>query len=407
MTAPRAARWPFAVALALLVAACGDTSATTTSAQSASTPTPPTSSSATVATSGSAARSAAPAAAFVVDVEVVKLIKAIATGCEVDEARASVRSCKANEDETLGRYVEEKKPDGLYGTAASVALGEGAKDKKLFAAAVNTFNRLPADPAFMKKNATPGAAAEVAKLIPLVLEGMDAYFAQGASAVMLLAGRRAELTSILVGGTARPTVAKQMWTYYLKYGGVDALDDLRGALKSDDAGARYNAAIAPAAALGANNALGEADRAKVCDFAKEVIALDDEATIGAAADSLAQCGGAYSDAALDALAKRTGGPTVSYGVINGAYHQCWAQGVVGGKINGTRAQCEKALDILEKITAIKDLDPGSLSSALWALGYTGKNGGDETFKRSKAILAKFATHKNKSVQEKAKADYTK
>lgn len=399
------------VVLASISTGCSEPGAATTSA-------PPSTAVVTAAASSVASAttsSAAPPAekVFAQDVEVVNLLKAIASGCEVDDARAAVRACKANEDETLTRYIEEKKPDALYGTAALVAVvAAAAKDRKLFAVAVNTFNRLPADPAFLKANATTGAAAAVAKLLPLVPEGMDAYLAQGAAAVMLLAGRRAELTMLLSSagtgdGTVKPTVAKSMWTYYLKYGGVDAIDDLRGALKSRDAGARYNAAIAPAASLGANSPLSDSDRVKVCDFAKEVVAMGDDATLGAAADSLAECGGAYSDAALDALATKTGGPTASSGVIHGAYHQCWSRGIVGGKVNGTKAQCERALGILEKITEIKDLDPETLGSALWALGYTGKNGGDETFKRAKAILAKFAGHKSKSVQDKAKADYSK
>lgn len=341
---------------------------------------------------------------FAMDPDVVKLVKAIATGCDVDEARASVRDCRAHEDETLGRYVEEKKPSNLYGTAARIALGDGAKNKKLFAAAVHAFHCVDPDRAVLERNATPGAVAEVTKLLPLVGDGMDAYFARGAAAVLLVGGKRAELTALLRGGTVQKRVARSMWTWYLAYGGADAIADLEETLKSDDKLARYNAASAPSAALAT---LGEPDRTKVCAFAQRVIDMDDAETIGPAADALAACGGAYSDAALDALAKKTSGPTVPSGVIQGLHHQCWARGVVGGKINGTPAQCARAVDLLVRITAIKDLDPTTLATALWTLGHTGKNGGEETFKKAKATLAKFLTHKDKGVQESAKTDYSR
>lgn len=341
---------------------------------------------------------------FAMDPDVVKLVRDISKGCDVDEARASVRDCRAHEEETLDRYVEERRPANLYGTAARIALVEGAKDKRLFAAAVHTFNRLPADRDFLDKNASPGAAAEVAKLVPLVGGGMDAYFAQGAAAVLLLAGKREELTSLLRGGTVQRSVARSMWSWYLVYGGVDAIADLEVTLKSDDKVARYNAARAPSVAL---PTLVGADREAVCEFAKRVVATDDAETVGPASDALAECGGAYSDAALDALTKKTSGPTVPAGVIHGLHHQCWARGVVGGKINGTPEQCARAVDALVLITRIADLDPLTLSTALWALGSTGKNGGEETFKKAKATLAKFLTHKDKGVQEKAKADYSK
>ncbi|MFO0617923.1 MAG: hypothetical protein U0414_35360 [Polyangiaceae bacterium] len=363
------------------------------------------------ASSAEAASSAAPegqrSRPFTPDVEVVKLVKAIASGCDVDEARASVRACRSREDEALARYIQEKSPDALYATAAYLALGEGAKDKRLFAAAVHTFNRLPSDLGFLKKNATPEAADRVAKLLPAIGGGMSAYFARGGAAVMLLAGARAELTALLTGSTVDKSVARKMWSYYLAYGGVDALDDLRAALKSEDRGVRASAAIAPSAALAAGSALSEGDRARVCDFAKEALATGDDETLAAAADSLAECGGAYSDAALDALAKRADGPKASSGLVESAYHQCWTHGVVGGKVNGSKSQCERALAVLERITEAADLDASTLGTALWAVGTTGRNGGPDAVRRSKAILAKFVRHKDKGVQEKAKADYTK
>lgn len=380
-------------------ASTGEPGASATAAVSASAATPDGSAS-SVATGAATAPLPGPAH----DPNVVKLLKAIAAGCDVDEQRASYRGCRQKEDEALGRYIDEKKPTALYATAAWVATGEGASRKKLFAVAVNTFNRLPSDADLVRANATPAAASAVLELLPLVGDDMDAVVAQGAAAVVLLAGKRAELTALVQRGGVKKRVGRAMWTWYLKYGGADAIPDLELALQSDDKIARYNAASAPSAAI---STLSADDKVKACEFAKRAIATVDDDTIGAAADSLATCGGDYSDAALDVLEKKTVGPTVSTGVIHGLYHQCWARGVVGGKVNGTKAQCDRALDALVRITAIQGLDAPTLATTLWALGSTGRNGGPDASKKAKATLAKFVGHKDKGVQEKAKADYSK
>jgi hypothetical protein len=372
------------------------------------------SSSAKPGPSASAMTSAAkPPVAFKADPEVVKLIKAVAAGCEVPED-AWISKCTGGETDALGKYVNEKKPEAFYGTAADLALNDGAKDKKLWGAAINAFNQIPNDRDFLKKNATPETAALVAKLFPLV-KSEASMFTTSATAMMLLAGKRSDLTAMLNGKDVSDDVKSKAWLYYATYGGVDAIDDLRAATKSDNASVRYNAAWSPGVAipgniskaLGSSSGPSDADKAKLCDFAKELIASDDDKVVSGAADSLGRCGGAYIDAAIEGLSKKIAGPKVPEGIINGIYHQCWAEGLVGGAPNGTKEQCDKALDLLTKITEIKDVDTGTLSTTLWALGYVGKNGGDDTLKKSKTVLAKFKTHKDKSVADNAKRDYTK
>ncbi len=392
----------------LLLAACGNDPATVASA--APSAKAASSSTALVRTTASAAPSAAPAApAFTPDPDVVKLVKAVATGCKID-ADAFPRDCKANETDALYRYAGDKKPESFYATAADLALGEGAKDPQVFRAALYAFNFVPDDVEWLQKNATPATAERTLKLLPLVDEQAASVFGTSASALLLLAGKRAEETAFLMKD-AKPDIQAHMFAGYLRYGGVAAIDDVRAATKLPNRTTRYDAASAVSYAmssvLGGSHPLSDADHATMCDFAKELVASSDEAVVGGASDSLARCKGPYIDFALQTLGARAESDKPTRQLSDAIYHQCWAEGVVGGAMNGSKEQCAKAIDILEKMADAKGIDDDALAGTLFSIGYVSKNGGPDLTKRGKAILAKFAGNKSKSVSDAAKFDYFK
>src|SRR5687768_14360676 len=100
---------------------------------------------------------AAPTGAVGIDPEIQKKVQAIVTGCSIDEKEMRVSDCKNNEDRAVINYAAEKKISNAFESLAEIALTEGAKDKKVLAAVVGTWNTFK-DPELQKQNSTPAAA---------------------------------------------------------------------------------------------------------------------------------------------------------------------------------------------------------------------------------------------------------
>jgi hypothetical protein len=393
------------LAAVLMAVACGDTSEKA-----------PTVASATATPSGSAATqpAAAPAPKPIErDAETERLVKAAAGNCKVNDVTEEVSDCKSGEYDAIGKYAQDKKPKNFHVTLAEMALTEGAKDPKIYRVAMNCLGNFAESGGleWLKTNATPEAAERTLKLIASAPKEFDSYFSQ-APKLTLAAGKIDETTAALKAA-ASPRMRSSGFYYYLDFAGIAALPALQAIVKdtsykpSERAAAvgSVGAAVSPGI-FGTDVVLAAADKAKACDWAKE---LANDATLevaNAAADSLGDCRDAYIDAALAALEKRVGAEPPSNGLISSVFHQCWAHGVVGRPPNGSAEQCGKALDLIDKITQSATISPGDLSWAVGVVGYIGEDAKDSRPK-AREILGRFTHHKEKMVADNAKKSMDK
>jgi hypothetical protein len=351
-------------------------------------------------TSAATTTSAAAPTTVVIDPEIQKKVQAIVTGCQVDEKYLSVSGCKNSEDYAVIEYAAQKKISNTFESLAEIALTEGAKDKKVLAAVVGTWNTFK-DPELQKQNSTPAAAERVLKLYEQVPDDHRRF--ADAAAIPLLAGKREQLTALVKKRPAKSDLKTSTITNYLRWGGAGALADAKDFLKNATTDDEKYSAVWGVGVAAFDPKLPEADKTKMCDWAKEVAsdASLSARVFGAAVDSLGRCKGPYIDHALTVIEARIAKEKMSEPVANGLHHMCWAEGVIGGTVNGTQPQCEKALALLIKGAEDKDTPPAAASQAVWAIEMLGKNGGQE--KKAKEALDKLSNHKEKQVADKAKS----
>ncbi|MFO0618663.1 MAG: hypothetical protein U0414_39085 [Polyangiaceae bacterium] len=378
--------------------ATSSSSAGTSGAASAAPSAPPTG-------SALARPSAAPAPAFKADPEVVRLVKAIATGCTISND-GYARDCKAGEEEALFAYVRKNKPENYFGTLADLALGEGKSDKALFTVATHEIGFLPSDmgEGWYAKNGTPEAVDRLLQAVAAVEPSRLSRVGPGVSAVVLAAGKRAEFMRFLDARPATDDLRRSAVLYWIKYGGVEALADLDHFASAGDETVRYDAGWSPGVALPGpfgGTPVPDATKQTICDAAKKLLDHEDRSVFHGAAESLSRCKGPYLDAALDALEKRVSGSGPTKGDANSLYHMCWAEGVVGAAPNGTKEQCERALAALEKLAEREGADSDDVFMAVFAARTFARDVPDLK-PRARALRDRFKSHKEKRIAEEAK-----
>lgn len=387
------------MSVAALVAGCGGDAASTSGAD-ASSP-----SAKVPASSVAGERSSAPAApSFKTDPEVMKLTKAIAAGCSIGDD-GWVRDCKAGEEEALYAYVRKSKTDAYYGSLAELALTEGKTDKKIFSAAAHELGFLPTDVGddWYKKNSGPEVTRRLLEVVPRVSPASASRVGPGVAAAVLSGGERAAFIEFLDGREERDGIRKSAVSYWLKYGGVDALADLEHFSQSKDSGVRYNAGAAPGVIF--PGAWGGAEpapdfAAKACDIAKKFAASDDADLRSGALDALGRCKGAYIDAALDVIDKRVTESAPPRGLASAAHHLCWSEGITGRAPNGTTAQCTRAVDLLVRLADHAAVTPDELRATLWAVSSIAEKV-PELKPKARALKEKFKGNKDKGVADEA------
>jgi hypothetical protein len=334
-----------------------------------------------------------------IDPEIAKLAKEIVANCEIDEKGISVSGCKGNEEYAIPQYASNKEATGVYESLAELALTEGAKDKKLFAGIVATWNLL-GNREMQKKASTPAAAQRVITLFGLVPDHVDRF--GYAAAIPLAAGMRTELVAAL--GKLKPDskLREASLKYLLDFGGVEALPDVQAAYKEATGdGMRYAATWSVGIALYRPGASDEA-RTKMCDWVKSVAADTAAPARGfaGAVESLGRCKGTYIDDALAAIEARLAGGKLTDDLANALHHMCWAEGVVGGTPNGSPEQCERTFGILSKAVAAPDVPANTMTSAIYSLAFVAKNAKLQA--KAKPILTTLSTNKDKNIADAAK-----
>jgi hypothetical protein len=343
--------------------------------------------------SGAAAQASGP---VTVDPEVLKRIKDIVANCTVDEASLSVSSCKGDQEYAPLNYAAEKKIGNFFESIGEIALTDGAKDKKIFAAVVSTWNTF-SDQELQKKNSTPAAADRVIKLVDLVPDDVDRF--GYAAAVALLAGQRERLTAALAKKKPGSRFRASMYNWYLDYGGVAALPDVQAFFaKATTDDERYSAAWSVGVANYGTRKVADADKAKMCDWAKSLLDDTHPRAFDGAAASLGRCKGPYIDADLTAVEARIAKGKITESLANALKDTCWRESMA---VNGTKDQCARALGILEKALGDKDAPAGGVRQGLWAASVIGKYG-DGQAPKAKQILAKFTGNKDKTIADAAK-----
>jgi hypothetical protein len=334
------------------------------------------------------------ASAVKVDPEIARLVKEIVAKCEIQPDTMYV-SCNGNEAYAVVEYAAKNKLSNTYESLAEIALTDGAKDPKVRAAVVGTWNTFR-DRDLQKQNSTPAAADRVLALYPQAINDSFAY----AAGIPLIAGKRAELTAVL-DKLPLSTLKTRSIEYYLDWGGIAALPDVQHFYETaTDDKVRASAARSVGFAFGgllSPHPIADADKTKLCDWAKS-IATDAKTettskTLGAALDALGKCSGTYIDDALAVIQTRLAAAKLNETLADSLHHTCWAEGIVGGTPNGTKEQCAKAFGILEKALGDKTIDKSALQSGIFTAEFLGKNSPDLKPK-AVALVSRFASNKD-------------
>ncbi|MBI4951858.1 MAG: hypothetical protein HY908_07470 [Myxococcales bacterium] len=392
--------------LASLVACSGGASSATgsgsASAAASGSGTPAASAAATASGSGASA----PVAVAGVDPAIEERVRAIAASCVVGEADGEVRDCPGDERGALVKHLRAARPTTFVATLAALARGPGASDTKLYAASLGLMGDLAeaVDRDWLRANATRPAAEGVLELVASAPDGFAYHFGRAAAAVPLLAGLHAELAAVL---DRRPagTLENHVYELFLVYGGVAALRELQAVVKSSSVTSARQAAVWAVGVANYDGPIGivskpaPADKAQMCDWAKSLLNDAEPRVAYAAAAALGRCRGPYIDAALAALEVRAAQQKLDEPLGHAVRAQCWTEGVVGGAVNGTAPQCQKALGIVAQALGRKDLPPGDLRAAMWVVGSIGEGPGQAP--AAKALLGKFAGHAERQVVDAA------
>jgi hypothetical protein len=359
-----------------------------------------------VVVAGSAAAPVAPPAAsgpVTVDPEIASRVKAIVANCKVDVDSNSINDCKAGEDSAIFKYASENmaKATGLFESLAEIASTDGAKDPKVLVAIVETWPGF-SDHDFEKKASTPAAADRIIKLYDKVNPKSDRW--GNAARVPLLAGKHAELAAALAKlGDDRAELRQDAYNSFLQFGGMYALADLQNIVKTGKTPADKDNALMAVGIAAHEGAMADADKTKACDWVKTVAAdpaLEDDALRGAL-DSLSRCGSAYIDAGLATIDANIKAKHLGPVTVDALHHMCWAEGVIGGSMNGSKEQCAKAFALLETGVNDKGQQGDSMTSASFTAEMLGKNSPDLKPK-AKALIAKLSTNPDKGVADAAK-----
>lgn len=346
------------------------------------------------------------------DPEVQKLVKAAAEKCKVSDYDESVSDCPAEEMEAIGKYAKEKKPKNFHITLAEIALTDGAKDKKLYAVAVNALGNYVESGGreWTKAAATPEVVERTLKIITAAPENYGDYLNYAAK-LGWAAGKFDETVAALKASKAK--VRRGGYSSVLALGGIAGLPTVQAlakdtALKPEErAGAvrSVNAAVDPGW-FGEVPVMADPDKSKVCDWAKELINDETKEVADAAADALSVCGSPYIDAALVGLTTRVEKEPASNSLIASVFHQCWGQAVVGRKPNGNMEQCKKAIELVDKLSKKDPLQAGDASWISIVAGGIGKDC-EDCKPKAKEILGRFKDHKEKYVADAAKKELDK
>lgn len=336
-----------------------------------------------------------------IDPEIAKRVKAVVDNCTFDMDNKRFSDCKNNESDEIFQYALKNKSTTIFESMAEIALTDGAKDPKYLIAVSESWPQF-SDRDIQKGASTPAASERVIKLFSVVNPGSERF--SNAAAIPLLAGKRADLTAALIKlGDDRAELRRASFQQYLKFVGAEGLADLQAYYKSAKTDDDKIAAVG-AVGYGIKD-VPDADKAKLCDWAKEV-AADTSLTpfaLRGALDSLSRCGGAYIDAALTDIEASIKDKKLNRHTSEMLYHMCWAEGVVGGTVNGTKEQCAKAYTILENGFNDKDAPPAEMSGSLFAIEMLGK-GEAGNMPKAKALLTKLSSNKDKNVADAAKGE---
>jgi hypothetical protein len=373
--------------------------------------------------SSAAASQAAPAEPPVaVNPDVKKMVDDVVANCKVDADSGSVGDCKNGELDAPGKYVTDKTPADFYVSIAEIVVTDGAKDKSKMVAALAVANSVGWGPGkdWLQKNATPAAAKRYLKIVDTAPDSVASMIGGFGAAIPIYGGMQKDLDALLAKKPAG-SLKTDILNYYVTYAGVAALPSLDAMLKAstdegDRSAAVWSAGVAlaqPWNSAGATFSPSDADKPKICDWAKGYLADAMPRVSSSAASSMGRCGGAYIDAALDALGKRAEKDKVDDGLTGALKDQCWAESSIN-PVNGTVDQCKKDLSILEKMSARADLDTEGLRSTLWAMSTVGKYGCGKGYgstvrdagcvKQAKEALSKFSSNKEKSIADAVKDD---
>jgi hypothetical protein len=361
-----------------------------------------------------------------VNPDVAKLINDVIADCNVNPDENSIDTCKGNETETLGAYVEEKAPADFYASLGEMALTQGAPQmvngpKVLYTiyyalGSVGEGNGRD----WLTQNATKAAAQRFLKLDATMTDAQAMSGAAMGVAIPILAGETEQLDAVLeskAGGDAK----SDLYDYFVTYGGVSVLPILDEVIKNDDSeddryAAVWSVGVALATPWSSSQATfqpSSADKARECDWARGYLSSSDPRVVDAAASAMGRCGGAYIDAALTALAPRTAAGQIDDGLEESLKDQCWTESSVD-TVNGTRDQCDRLMEMLIGATKAQGITSDALQNALSDIdvvghygcgsGYRGGPGiAPDCARKAKETLTAFLTNPDKDVASRARS----
>jgi hypothetical protein len=352
-----------------------------------------------------------PAPAIQVDPEVARLLKAVVAGCTVNVDDGSTSDCKNNEMDALSSYAKDKKPEGFFASLAELAMTDGASDPKTFGAAVAAIKSTGYAGGYdwMKANAKL-AASRFLDLEEKVKDSQAFSFGSMGAAIPLLGGKKKELLAMLDKRKPGSELRSGIVTSMVDWGGVDVLPDLDAFMKKTTEGSEKYAAtwsvgvamwVDPLGGTGGSPPPSDADKAKMCDWAKGYLTDPDAQAVHGAMASLGRCKGAYIDAALDAFDAAWKPGTFNDAMEDELKTQCWSEGFIGFPSNGTAQQCDRDLTILDKISKDATLSANDRGNVVFTTWVVGQVSPAPQKVKAKAIITRFLADKDKNVSKQA------
>lgn len=333
---------------------------------------------------------AAPAEdAPVIDEDIVKDIASIVANCEVNVDGCTVNDCKGEETKKLeDRFKKDGDKADKIAALDTWAQALGSDDAETQTVAANVlgkvFRYLDAD-----SKVSPAVAKRVVEAAAKLPNYQAAQSIQGITHVAVLGGEIEGLKKMAAAHEYAKVLVPMVHENVMTHGRLDAFATVEAGAAGDDVKIRVASLTAPRRMQEPT----EAEKAKVCPWAKGYLQDAEESAFVQAGHTMTWCGGEYIDALLDEGEARLAKHEFSREMSFVFRDICFTP--MGNKVAGSDEQCERNYKYLEDVTNDKEIDSQSRSLALFGIYYQRRD--EETLKLAK----KYTKSKDEEIKKRA------
>jgi hypothetical protein len=298
-----------------------------------------------------------------VDADLYKELFHIASACKVDDKQALV-VCQQGEQRKLSSdFMTSKRARPKAVGTLAVALNDKnpgvstVAANLLYSAFRTSWGEVPA-------GAVPAKDADDLLTSVLALQKSQARQALPAAVHAEMLAGRADNLYAAIAKISDPPLRAVAVRHLMTHGRLDAFPKVQEFVKDDNPG------LAMAALESPQNMQNwtEAEQAKICPWAGELLTDSRPAIVSKASSLIGSCGGVFVDKLLEAREKTLKGGTFASADLSGLRDLCSA-GRRRRPNPPTDAQCARSRKLLEKVVDTKSLDEQLRNSAFTALAY--------------------------------------